>query len=49
LVPDGLVHLPEVTDGRITATAMRACIGANFRQHLHVGHEQQGPLLDQAR
>ena len=50
LVPDGLVHLPQTTaDGHITTEAMRSCVRANFKQHMDVGGDQQGSLLDQAR
>ena len=50
LVPEGLVHLPHIQAyGRLTAPALRSCISANFREHMHAGPAQQGPLLDQAR
>ncbi len=50
LVPEGLVFLPQIQAyGRLTAPAVRACIRANFREHVHAEPAQQGPLLDQAR
>jgi len=44
------VHLPRIQAyGRLTAPAVRACIRANFREHMHAEPAQQGPLLDQVR